>query len=137
MLSLFLFVGPQLIQHKPYMFALRIISGQAFYNNDNSAYIPVYIGTFEKNKDNFPNFLVETNKTGFGLPNDLQNLLTYLLANEEVTLNSDIQQKNKIYKNCIKALSKSYQESTHSDCNKKECKKVRIQFFKFIPDSSF
>ncbi|XP_057314109.1 uncharacterized protein LOC130655377 [Hydractinia symbiolongicarpus] len=118
---------PPLLKHKPYEFALQIISGIALNTNNCSRYFPLYLSSYQETVSWFPSFLLAAKHKGFKIPDELEKLLRVL--NGKI---SNPDNKHVIILNRMKTLAKKMKEKEHLCCFRDKCDKGK----RFISASS-
>ena len=112
-------------KHKPYEFALRVISGLAYHTNSCSRYIPMYLSTYNEAVHLLPSFLNASASFGYRIPKDVGKLLCRILQIEKLCNTEEREIKDKFFIDRIKATAKIFLERCHPNCSVENCTKVR------------
>ncbi|XP_057313714.1 uncharacterized protein LOC130655029 [Hydractinia symbiolongicarpus] len=111
------------LKHRPYEFALKVISGLAYHQNDSSRYIPLYLTSYEKALSLMPSFFIGSHNFGYKLPKDITKLLRHLLHSTDLSNSKDMAAKLEYFTNKTKATCKRIEAKHHYCCCKEDCMK--------------
>lgn len=117
-------------KHRPYEFALKVISGLAYYNGTSSRYIPIYLTNIKKAIHLLPSFLTASTSLGYQLPKEVNKLLSRLLLNHKRMLTKTVERKvkDKFFVERMKSVVKKITEAKHGVCCNQSCIKVSDWF---------
>ncbi|XP_057317192.1 uncharacterized protein LOC130662360 isoform X2 [Hydractinia symbiolongicarpus] len=112
-----------IIKHKPYEFALKIIGGLAFHQNDSSRYIPMYLSSYKESVNIIPSFLNASTSFGYQLPQNIKKLLLRITSEEQLQATSERMVKDEFFINKMNEHSKKIIAKEHPHCIKDYCTK--------------
>lgn len=118
-------------KHKPYEFALRVISGLAYHNNSCSRYIPMYLTSYNEAVHLLPSFLNASTSFGYRIPKDTYKLICRIFNLERLTQTNERQAKDNYFIDRMKSTAKLIVDSHHETCCSINCTKVRSNYFNF------
>ncbi|XP_057314130.1 uncharacterized protein LOC130655397 isoform X2 [Hydractinia symbiolongicarpus] len=114
------------LKHRPYEFAVKVISGLAYHQNDSSRYIPLYLTSYEKALSLMPSFLIATQDMGFQIPRELSQLMRRLLGSTVPSKTKEQLVKMNFFINKMKTACKKIECEKHTTCSQDNCNKGTI-----------
>lgn len=114
------------LKHRPYEFAVNVISGLAYHQNDSSRYIPLYLTSYEKALSLMPSFLIATQDMGFQIPRELPQLIRRLLGSTIPSKTKEQIVKMNFFINRMKTAFKKIECEKHTTCSEDNCNKGTI-----------
>lgn len=108
-------------KHRPYEFTLKMLSGLAFYQNDCSRYLPLYLTPYEKVVDFLPSFLNSSTTFGYQLPKDVQKLIRRLTGKKKLKVTPERSAKDKYFLERMESKLISICENQHPHCTRENC----------------
>lgn len=122
--NIFIVENP-IFQHKPYEFALNVITGLMYHTNDCSRYLAIYTGTFEEAMYYMPTVFHASQDFGYSIPKDVRKLVEKLLGRKIDEGQKERELKNKMFLDRMKLSKKKLDSKKHEKCNSSKCHKVR------------
>ncbi|XP_057290655.1 uncharacterized protein LOC130613323 [Hydractinia symbiolongicarpus] len=113
----------EILKHRPYEFALKIIGGMAFHQNDSSRYIPMYLSSYKEAVKIIPSFLNASTSFGYQLPQDMKKLLSRITSKKQLQATSERIAKDKFFFNKMYEHRKKISAKEHPHCIKEYCTK--------------
>ncbi|XP_057289970.1 uncharacterized protein LOC130612641 [Hydractinia symbiolongicarpus] len=113
----------EIIKHRPYEFALKIIGGLAFHQNDSSRYIPMYLSSYKESVNIIPSFLNASTSFGYQLPQDMKKLLLRITTEEQFQATSERTVKDEFFINRMNEHRRKIITKEHPHCIKEYCTK--------------
>ncbi|XP_057312895.1 uncharacterized protein LOC130654349 isoform X3 [Hydractinia symbiolongicarpus] len=113
-------------KHKPYEFALRVISGLAYHNNSCSRYIPMYLTSYNEAVHLLPSFLNASTSFGYRIPKDTYKLICRIFNLERLTQTNERQAKDNYFIDRMKSTAKLIVDSHHETCCSINCTKGQL-----------
>lgn len=117
---------PPLLKHKPYEFALQIISGIALNTNNCSRYFPLYLSSYQETVSWFPSFLLAAKHKGFKIPDDFKDVIALLSPSVDENAIEKKKCHNHIIFKRMETLSKKYLQESHQECYGEKCRKGEV-----------
>lgn len=111
-------------QHKPYEFALNVISGLMFHTNDSSRYLAMYTSSFQEAMHYMPTIFHASQDYGYRIPNDVPRLVEKLLGRKIDEQQKERELKNKLFLDRMKFSKKKLDSKVHEKCQRTKCHKV-------------
>lgn len=117
-------------KHKPFEFALQVITGALFHQNDVHKFIPIYLSSYKQTINYFPSFLLDAKQDGYQIPYDFNKIVTSLSPNVDNKTLKKKKENNCIIFNRMESLSKQYLQDLHDVCYSDNCVKGEKYFSK-------
>ncbi|XP_057289550.1 uncharacterized protein LOC130612263 [Hydractinia symbiolongicarpus] len=112
-----------IIKHRPYEFALKIIGGMAFHENDCSRYIPIYLTSYQEAVSILPSFLNASQTFGYRLPDDISKLIQNLTNRDSMLSSTERETKDNFFIRKMMDNRKKMLALEHSNCIQEYCTK--------------
>ena len=116
-----------ILKHKPYEFAMKVLGGLAYNENDASRYIPVYLSSYRDIVQSLPSFLNATATFGYQIPKDLEQLIKRIYKRDITNILASSKErhlKDKFFISKMKEQAKKILEKRHAHCLSENCIKV-------------
>ncbi|XP_057289448.1 uncharacterized protein LOC130612168 [Hydractinia symbiolongicarpus] len=113
----------EILKHRPYEFALKIIGGMAFHQNDSSRYIPMYLSSYKESVKTIPSFLNASTSFGYQLPQDIKKLLSRITSKKQLQATGERIAKDQFFIKKMNEHRKKILEKQHPHCIKEYCTK--------------
>ncbi|XP_057296786.1 uncharacterized protein LOC130625701 [Hydractinia symbiolongicarpus] len=110
-------------RHRPYEFAVRMIGGLAFHQNDSSRYIPIYLSSYKEAVKFIPSFVNASMSFGYQVPKDIKKLLLRITSEKQLQTTADRTAKDKFFINKMENQRKKIMKEQHLNCIKEYCTK--------------
>ncbi|XP_066926238.1 uncharacterized protein [Clytia hemisphaerica] len=116
--------GGVLNAHKPFEFALKVITGLMYHRHDTSRYVTMYLDPFKTAMHYIPSVFHASQNYGYQIPDDLEKLIEFL-SGGLLTAEQHKQQelKNQLFIKRMQRSVKKLQSDHHDGCHGTKCLK--------------
>ncbi|XP_057302955.1 uncharacterized protein LOC130638053 isoform X1 [Hydractinia symbiolongicarpus] len=110
-------------KHRPYEFALKLITAMAYHQNSSFQFIPLYLTSYDKAITLIPSFLLATQDAGYRIPKNIMSLVTRLSGGKKPIKSKEMLPKLNFFLNRMRATCKKVESKKHKECSEGDCDK--------------